>query len=118
LLRSGERGIETSELHQGAMICDTFLWVEDVPGGQVHQRMCAQYGDNVLARRVLYECTDMFKNDRTTVTDAERSGRLTTATTTQNEERAREPILQNRRVDETAKQLNISIGSGYSVVHE
>jgi hypothetical protein len=43
-----------------------------------------------------------------------------TATTTQNEETSRELILQNRRVtaDKTAKQLNISIGSAYSVVHD
>jgi hypothetical protein len=55
----------------------------------------------------------MFKNGRTSVNDAEHSGRPTT--TEQNEERARELILQNRRVtvDKTAKQLNISIGSAY-----
>jgi hypothetical protein len=54
------------------------------------------------------------------VSDAERLGRSTTATTAQNEERKRELILQNRRVavDETAKHLNISIGSDYSVVHD
>jgi hypothetical protein len=58
----------------------------------------------------------MFKNSRTSVIDAERSGHPTA----QNEERARELILQNRRVtvDEIAKQLNISIGSAYSVVHD
>jgi hypothetical protein len=60
----------------------------------------------------------MFKNGRTSVTDAKRSSHPTTATTLQNEERARELILQNRRVtvDEIAKQLDISIGSAYSVV--
>jgi hypothetical protein len=24
------------------------LWAEGVPGGQIHQRMCAQYGDRAL----------------------------------------------------------------------
>jgi hypothetical protein len=54
------------------------------------------------------------------VTDAERSGCPTTATAAQNEERARELILQNKRVkvDEIAEQLNISIGSAYFVVYE
>jgi hypothetical protein len=54
------------------------------------------------------------------VTDAQRSGRPTTATAAQNEERAREPTLQNRRVtvDKMAKQLNVRIGSAYSVVHD
>jgi hypothetical protein len=54
------------------------------------------------------------------VTDEERLGHRTTATTAQNEERARELILQNRRVtvNKIAKQLNMSIGSAYSVVHD
>jgi hypothetical protein len=58
----------------------------------------------------------MFKNGSTSVTDAERSGCPTTATTAQNEERPREPVLRNRRVtvDKIAKQLNISTGSAYS----
>jgi hypothetical protein len=40
----------------------------------------------------------MFKNDHTSVTDAERSGHPTTAASTRNEVRVRELILQNRRV--------------------
>jgi hypothetical protein len=87
LLRSGEHGSENSELHQGgATICDSLLWAEGVPGGQIHQRMCAQYGDNALSRRVVYEWIEMFKNGRTSVTDAERLGHPITATTAQNEE--------------------------------
>ena len=31
-----------------------FLWVEGVPGLQIHLRMCAQYGDKVLSRRIVY----------------------------------------------------------------
>jgi hypothetical protein len=82
--------------------------------------MCAQYGDNARSHRIVYEWIEMFKNGRTSVTDAECFGHPTTATTAQNEERARELILRNRRVvvDETTKQLNISIGSAYSVVHD
>jgi transposase len=82
--------------------------------------MCAQYGGNALSHRIVYEWTEMFKNGSRSVNDAQHSGRPTTATTTQNEERAREQILQNRRltVDEITKQLNISIRSAYSVVHD
>jgi hypothetical protein len=56
----------------------------------------------------VYEWIEIFKNGHMSVSDAERSGRPTTATTTQNEERAMELILQNRRmmVNKTAKQLN------------
>jgi hypothetical protein len=62
----------------------------------------------------------MFKNGYMSVTDAEHLGHPTTATTTQNEERARELILQNRRVtiDKVTKQLNSNIGSAYSVVYD
>ena len=49
-----------------------FLWAEGVPGAQIHLRMCAQYGDEVLSRRIVYEWIEMFENGRTSVTDAER----------------------------------------------
>jgi hypothetical protein len=54
------------------------------------------------------------------VSGAEPSGRPATAITAQNEGRAKELILQNKRVmvDEIPEQLNISIGSVYSVVHD
>jgi hypothetical protein len=38
------------------------LWAEGVAGGQIHQRMCAQYGDNALSRRVVYEWIEMFNS--------------------------------------------------------
>jgi hypothetical protein len=44
----------------------------------------------------VYEWIEMFKNGCTSVTDAERLGHPTTATTTRNEERAKEVILQNK----------------------
>jgi hypothetical protein len=68
-----------------------FLWAEGVPGGQTHQCMCAQYRDNGLSHKVVYEWIEMFKNGCTSVTDAERWGHPTTATTTQNEEM---PIIE------------------------
>jgi hypothetical protein len=56
----------------------------------------------------VYEWIEMFKNGCTSVSDAESLACPTTATTIENEERAMELILQNRRVtvDKTAKQLN------------
>jgi hypothetical protein len=32
-----------------------FLWTEGGPGAQIHLRTCAQYGDKVLSRRIVYE---------------------------------------------------------------
>jgi len=62
----------------------------------------------------------MFKNGRTSVTDAERSGRPATARTTSNEERTLELIRENRRitVEEVTGRLNVSVGSAYSLIHD
>ena len=62
----------------------------------------------------------MFENGRTSVTDAERSGRPAIATTTRNEERTLEPIRENRRitVEEVAGRLSVSVGSAYSLNHD
>jgi len=62
----------------------------------------------------------MFENGRTSVTDAERSGRPATATTTRNEERTLELIRENRRitVEVVAGRLNVSVGSAYSLIHD
>jgi hypothetical protein len=48
----------------------------------------------------------MFKNGCRNVTDTEHLGHPTTAATTQNEERARELNLQNRRVRSMKLQNN------------
>ena len=97
-----------------------FLWAEGVPGAQIHLRMCGLYGYKVLSRRIIYEWNEIFENGRTSVTDAERSGRQATATTTRNEERTLELIRENRRitVEEVAGSLNVSVGSAYSLIHD
>ena len=60
------------------------------------------------------------ENDPTSVTDAERSGRPATATTTRNEERTLELIGENRiiTVEEFAGRLNVSVGSACSLIHD
>jgi len=75
-----------------------FFWAESLPGAQIHIHMCDQYGDKVLCRRIVHEWIGMFENGRTGMTDAERSGRPATATTTRNEERTLELICENRRI--------------------
>jgi len=88
--------INCAKVEQHSVI--QFLWAEGVPGAQIHLRTCAQYGDKVLFRRIVYEWIEMFENGRTIVTDVERSGRSATATTTRIEERTLEMILENRRI--------------------
>ena len=60
----------------------------------------------------------MFKNGRTSVMDAERSGQPPTSTTDEKLEEARAIILTDRRVtiEEIALQLGISQGTAYSLV--
>jgi len=75
----------------------SFLWAKGVPGAQIHLRMCAQYGDKLLSRRIVNEWIEMYENCRTSVKDSERTGRPATATTTRNEERTLELIRENRK---------------------
>jgi hypothetical protein len=53
-----------------------FLWAEGVEG----VGLSAQYGDNMLPQHSVYEWTEMFKNDWTSVTDAKCSGHSFTST--------------------------------------
>ena len=96
-----------------------FLWAEGVPGAQIHLRMCAQYGDEDLSCRIIYEWIEMFEIGHTSVADAEHSGRPATAMT-RNEERTLELIRENRRitVEEVAGRLNVSVHSAYSLIHD
>ena len=87
-----------------------FLWAGGVKGAEIHARLCTQYGDNALPRRSVYEWIEMFKNGRTSVMDAERSGRP--STTDEKLDEARAIILTDRRVtiEEITLQLGISQG--------
>ena len=70
-----------------------FLWTEGVKGAEIHAHLCTQYGDNALPRRSVYEWIEMFKSGRTSVMDAERSGRPSTSTADEKLEEARAIIL-------------------------
>ena len=85
------------------------MWAEGVKGAEIHERLCTQYGDKALPRRSVYEWTEMFKNGRTSIMDAERSGQPSTSTDEKLKE-ARAIILTDRRVtiEEIALQLDIS----------
>jgi hypothetical protein len=96
-----------------------FFWVEGVRGVEIHRRLSAQYGDNVLRQRRVYDWIEMFKNGWTTVADAERSGRPSTSTSDDKEEQDRVMILHDRRtVRGTATRLGISHGSAHSIAHD
>ena len=75
-----------------------FLWAEGVKGAEIHTRLCTQYGNNTLPRRSVYEWIEMFENGRTSVMDAERSGRPSTSTFVDGVLGRREIILKSNVV--------------------
>ena len=85
-----------------------FLWAEGVKGAEIHARLRTQYGDNALPRRSIHEWIEMFKNGRTSVIDAERSGQPSTSTTDEKLEEARAIILTDRRV--TIEEIALQTG--------
>jgi len=54
------RNINCTKQEQRSVI--RFLWAEGVPGEQTHLRMCVQYGDKVLSRRIVCEWIEMFES--------------------------------------------------------
>jgi hypothetical protein len=62
LLWTGEPANKTWELYQEeATICDSFFLGQKVYQVDKFISMCAQYRDNALSHRVVYEWTEMFK---------------------------------------------------------
>ena len=57
------------------------------------QRLSAQYGNNVLPQRSVYEWIEKLNNGRTNVTHDKGAGRPSTAITEDNIERARDMVL-------------------------
>lgn len=96
-----------------------FLWSEGVPGAQIHRRLLAQYGTSVLPESSVYKWITKFKDGRSSVTQKEGAGRPSTSATENNIERVREMVLSDRRVtvDEVARDLEISHGSAYEIIH-
>jgi hypothetical protein len=75
-----------------------FLRAEGVPKAEIHRRLSARYEKSALSKRNVYELITMLKIGRTSVTDEEISGRLSTFTTEENVKRVLFMILGNRLV--------------------
>ena len=70
-----------------------FLWLEGVPGAAIHQRLSAQYGNNVLPQRSVYKSIEKLKNGRTNVMHDKGARQLSTAITEDNIEHAHDLVL-------------------------
>ena len=97
-----------------------FLWSEGSPGAEIHKRLLAQYGDNALSKRTVYEWIEKFKSGRTNVKHAEGAERPSTSSSKEKTEQAQQMILRNRRItiDELAQSLQTSHGSTQEIIHE
>jgi hypothetical protein len=56
-----------------------FLWAEGVKSAEIHRQMLAQNGACTMHQPKIYECTERFKEGRTSVTDESRPGRPLTS---------------------------------------
>ena len=97
------------------MFSDPVLWSEGVSGAAIHQRLLAQYGNNVLPHPSLYKWIEKLKNGRTNVMHDKGARRRSTAIT----EHAHDMVLLERRAtaDEVAHVLQISHCSAYEMMH-
>ena len=66
-----------------------FLWLEGVPGAEIHRRLSTQYGDSAVPRRSVYEWIEKFKSGWTKVTHEEGAGRRSTSTIDEKIQQAR-----------------------------
>jgi hypothetical protein len=65
---------------------------------EIIRRMQVQCGDNCLSRSKIYEWTNHFKKGRTSVCDAERSGRQSTSRTENSIQAVGRTVRENRRI--------------------
>jgi hypothetical protein len=71
---------------------------ESDKGVEIHVRLFAQYEENALTRRNIYEWINMFKKGRTRGTDSESSGRPSITTNEGKQEHATTIIPKDRRI--------------------
>jgi len=77
-----------------------FLFSEGVKPIEIHRRMRIQYGDRCMSRTQVYEWTEKFKNDVSSVEDSPRPGPAFTAVTEDNIAAVENMIRENRRVSQ------------------
>uniref|UniRef100_A0A7M4EMQ5 Mos1 transposase HTH domain-containing protein n=1 Tax=Crocodylus porosus TaxID=8502 RepID=A0A7M4EMQ5_CROPO len=96
-----------------------FLWAEGVPPSEIHRRIVAQYGENCLAQRKVYEWVEKFKHGRTSVVDEPRTGRPNTATTEDNIAKVDAAVHASKRVSipELVAEVGVSAGSIHAILH-
>ncbi|XP_037946086.1 uncharacterized protein LOC119678365 [Teleopsis dalmanni] len=78
------------------------------------------YGDSSMSRTQAYKWYKSFKEGREVIKDLPRSGRPSTSNTEENVAKIKKIVLEDRRMTkrEIARDLNISNGSVYHILHD
>jgi len=101
-------------------ICVKFCVANGITATKTLEMMQIAFGDNTLSRTQVFNWHKSFKEGRVDVEDEPRSGRPSTATDDNNVTKARELVLENRRlsVRELATALGISAMSAHAILTE
>ncbi|UYV84901.1 hypothetical protein LAZ67_X003927 [Cordylochernes scorpioides] len=97
--------------------CIKFCVKNEIKCADAFRMLTVAYGEATLDRSNVYRWYKMFSEGREDVNDGERAGRPSTSTTDEKINEVEKMILANRRITvrEVAEDLNISIGSCYSI---
>jgi hypothetical protein len=97
-----------------------FLRLKVASPAEIRRQLVEVYGANVMSRKHVWVWCTAFDNGRTDVQDEQRSGRPSTSTSDDNVCRIEGLIQENRRIRlrDIADELNISVGTVHSIVHE
>jgi hypothetical protein len=96
------------------------LWSDRVKLSDIDRIMLAQYEQDCITQREVYQWVERFQSGTKTVIDEDHQGRPNTSWTADNFKRVNTLVQEDRRiiVTDTADKLDISCGSACSVIHE
>jgi len=82
--------------------------------------MLAQYGENCIMQRKVYQWVERFQSGRTSIVQEDHSGHLTTTKTADNVKWANATVQEDRwiTVANRADKFDINCGSAYAIIHK
>src|SRR5687767_9002461 len=90
--------------------CILFCFKNEIPCSQVVSMLQKAFGDQALNRTSVFERYSKFRDGRESLGDEPRSGRPVTATTNENVEKAKQIMLNNRRISLRALAGELHVG--------
>jgi hypothetical protein len=101
------------------MHCHSILWSEGVKPSKIHRTMLAQYKENCIMQRKVYQWVEIFQSGKPSSTDEDYSSHLTISWVVDNVERVNALLQEDRHITVTyTDKFDVSCGSTYSIIHE